>query len=214
MPSFPAVGSGVAAHRCALGVEGGVERFPLRASPRPQASPDPDSPMSDYWKEIEKEPEPKASGGAAAFLVPTNNTLKRRVSSAAAWVWSFAGLSVVNLVLAHFQLPIRMVVSLFVTELACEMGRATNAVVLGLAWFIAAVLIGFAVFLGFMIRDYRRWAIIGAMALLAIDAVMIYFLTTLAGLWPFLLHGAAIYFLWMAYKAAGLYHERKKNGQV
>ena len=60
---------------------------------------------------------------------------------------------------------------------------------------------------------YLILTIVG-ISILALDAALIYFTTTLAGLWPFILHGLAIYFLVVGMKAAKLLNQRRKNGQA
>ena len=169
--------------------------------------------MSDYWKDIEKNPAP-VSSSAEEFLIPTNQKLIRQISASAAWLWAFAGLSVVNLVLAYVKAPLRMVVSFFFTEFGFEVGRAVGPALTGVALALDALVIGFVVFLGFQARKFRAWVFILGIGILVVDAALLYFFSTLAGLWPFLLHGLAIYFLVLGLKAAKILNQRTKIGKA
>ena len=169
--------------------------------------------MNDYWKEVSDKPSP-VSAAADKFLVPTNQKLGRQVTTAAGWMWTIAALSAVNLILNYVHAPIRMVLSFFTSEIIFSIGYEMNPIVLGVALFVDAVIFGFLVLLGFQIKSWRTWAYIASIALVVLDAVLIYFTTTLAGLWPFLLHGFAIYFLVMGSKAARILNQRKAAGQA
>ncbi|MEO5958769.1 MAG: hypothetical protein ABIZ49_00045 [Opitutaceae bacterium] len=169
--------------------------------------------MSDYWKEIEATSSP-APASTAEFLVPTNAKLLRQIGAAAVWVWVFAAFSVVNLILAYLRGPIRMSVSLFFTELGFEFGRAAGPGLTVVALLLDAFVIGGVVVLGFLVKRGFAWAFFAGIILLTGDAVLIYFLTTLAGVWPFILHSLAIYFLVLGWKAAKINRVRKANGQI
>lgn len=169
--------------------------------------------MNDYWKEVAGKPT-VASAEADKFLVPTNQKLGRQVNNAAGWMWAMAALSGVNFILIYVHAPIQMTLSLFVSDVIFSIGYAMNPITTGVALVIDIVILGFLVLLGFQIRCWRTWAFIVSITLVALDAVLIYFTTTLAGLWPFLLHGLAIYFLMMGSKAAKILNQRRADGQV
>jgi hypothetical protein len=169
--------------------------------------------MADYWKEIEAQP-PAASIAGNEVLVPTNKSLARRTLTAATWWWVMTGLSAANLLLAYVRAPIRSTFSFFISEFAYEIGRAGgNTLPLAALGFVVVVM-GGAVWLGFLMKRYATWAFIAVLAFLGGDAVLIYFLTTLAGVWPFIFHGVVIYFVVLGLKSARLYNERRAKGQV
>ena len=154
------------------------------------------------------------SAKAENFLVPTNHKLVRHVNSAAGWMWTIAALSAVNLVLFFVQAPIGMPLSLFASDFIFAVGHAINSIGAGVALCVDAVIIGFLVLLGFKIKAWRVWAFIVSITILALDAVLIYFTTTLAGLWPFILHAIAICFLILGLKAAKTLNRRRADGQA
>ncbi len=170
--------------------------------------------MSDYWKDVEASAAAPGAVTAAEFLVPTNARLALRAKTAATWMWVFAGLSVVNLVLAYVGAPLRMVVSVWCTELLYAVGGQVGPLWAVIALVISGGMLASVAALGWAMLRFHRWSFIAGAVLLAIDALAIYQWTTLAGLWPFLLHGVAIYYLWVGFKAAQLHHDRKTKGLV
>jgi hypothetical protein len=169
--------------------------------------------MSDYRKELERTASPIGSALAAEFLVPTNAKLLRQVASASGWLWAFAAVSVVNLVLAHVQAPFRITLSVFASDLIYAVGQQLGSIFIAVALVFDAIILGCFVFLGFQMKRWRGWAFITGIVLLAIDAVLIYCLTVFA-IWPFVLHGLAIPFLWLGLKAAKRLNERKATGKA
>ena len=169
--------------------------------------------MADYWKAIEAHP-PSASTAGEEVLVPTNQSLARRTRTAASWFAVMAGLSIANLVLAYLRAPIRSTFSFFLTEFTYEIGRVRGNALPPAALGLSVVIIGGAIWLGFLMTRYVAWAFIAVLAFLVLDAVLIYFLTTLAGVWPFIFHGVVIYFVALGLKSARPYQERKAKGQA
>lgn len=169
--------------------------------------------MSDYWKEMNVQAEP-GSATTTEFLVPTNQKLGRQINAAAGWLWVMAALSAINLLLLHLEAPIRMVMDVFLVDLLFVVGRSLGPVFLVAALITAGVVIGVFAFLGFQIRAGRTWSFITAIVLIAFDAVLIYFTTDLTGVWPFILHGFAIYLCVVGMKAAKLLNHRKTLGKA
>jgi hypothetical protein len=165
--------------------------------------------MADYWKEVEAAPAKPSPQSAEEFLVPTNAKLQRQVAAATGWLWFFAGLTVINLVLASLRGPIRMTVSLFLPELIFEIGRRIGPVFVGVALGFDVLAVGFFVLLVLQAKACRPWAYYTAIALISLDGILIYFLTTLAGVWPFIFHAVAIYFLVLGLKAARTLNQRR-----
>lgn len=157
---------------------------------------------------------PAPGTAATEFLVPTNAKLQRQVGSAAIWLWLFAAAAVVNSVLVYVKAPIGSAFSLFVCDFVFVVGNQLGPVFFALALALDAALVSFFVFLGFQVKRWRSWAFIMGMAVLTVDAVLIYFFTTLAGLWPFLIHGLAIYYIFAGSKAAKILNQRRIKGQA
>ncbi len=169
--------------------------------------------MNDYPNGPETFPVATTSLQTAEVLVPTNEALVRKVKAGAGWLWLIAGLSVANLVLTHFEAPIRFAVGLGATDLVYEIGQDLNPVLGYAALAVDAVAIGILVYLGFRAKAFRVWAFVTALALMLSDTGILLWLSwlneelNLAGL---MLHLAAMYFLVVGLRAARLHNRRKE----
>ncbi|HEX2853767.1 MAG TPA: hypothetical protein VHO24_11055 [Opitutaceae bacterium] len=170
--------------------------------------------MSDYRNELSAATKPAPATPAAEFLVPTNAKLLRQVGTAATWLWVMAGASAINLLLLYVKSPIGIVAGLYLTSLIFAIGHELGAILLGVALIVDALGLGFFILLGFQMKKWRSWAFITGIGLVGIDGVLIYFFTPLAGIWPFLIHALAIYFLFLGLKAAKLLNQRKAVGKA
>lgn len=169
--------------------------------------------MADYWKEVDR---PPLARGAATeeVLVPTNAKLARQMRVAAGWLWAYAGLTVVNLVLGAIHAPIRMIVGLISVELVVVIGRQLPMVAHVFSYLVAALAIGIVALVAFFTQRFAVWAFWTGIAVLVLDATVTYFFTTLAGVVPFLFHGIAVWFLVLGLKAARLHRSRRAAGQA
>ena len=168
--------------------------------------------MADYMKELGK---PPATPGTESeeFLVPSNAKLIRQMRTAAAWLWAYAAFTVANLVLLQIAAPIRIVVGWITAEVVVLVARAAH-LPMAIGYAIAAVLIAITAAVAIFIQRFAIWSFWAGMALLAVDAVVTYLFTDLGGLWPFLIHGVAIWFLFLGLKAAKLYRGRRAAGKA
>jgi hypothetical protein len=166
--------------------------------------------MIDYEKENARA---AAAPTTTEFLIPTNAKLRRRVATAATWLWAFAGGSVINWVLSYVSVPFRSPVNLYATDLSWEIAHWLGSVSLTTALLENVLLLGCLVLLGFRMMAWRAAAFITAIGLVAVDTWLVYAYTQL-GIWSFLVHGLSIYYLVLGLKAAQLLRQRRAEGKA
>jgi hypothetical protein len=169
--------------------------------------------MADYWKEM-NEPPPVAGAPTTEFLVPTNAKLVREMRTGAAWLFAFAGFTVVNDIFGLIHAPIRMVVGLMTSEYVLAIGRSIGGSAIPIGYALSALMAVAVGVVGAFAYRFAIWAFWAGIALVAVDAAINYFVTTLAGVWPFILHFAALWFLFLGLKAARLHAERRAAGKA
>ena len=117
--------------------------------------------MADYWKEMNQPPLTPCAA-AEEVLVSSNAKLTRQMRVAAGWLWTYAALTVVNLVLGAIQ----MIIGLISVELVVVIGRQLPAVLLELSYVVAAGLTGFVALVAFFAQRFATWAFWAGIAVL------------------------------------------------
>lgn len=169
--------------------------------------------MADYMEDL-KRTEKDTPGPAEEFLVPTNAKLEREMRTAAGWLFALAGLTVVNLVLLQINVPLRMVVSLITAEFVVAVARELGSIAPLFGLMFAGIAVLTTATVGWFALRRAVWAFYVGAVIVIVDAVITYFVTTLGGLWPFILHGVALWFLYLGAKAARLHRERRAAGKA
>lgn len=169
--------------------------------------------MADYWKEI-NQPPPVETASTTEFLVPTNAKLVRQMRTGATWLVAFAAFTAANDVLGHIDAPIRMVLGLIASEYVIAIAHAigNGAILVGYA--LSALMLLTTAAIGVFAYRLATWAFWAGLAVIGVDAIINYFVTTLQGIWPFLFHLAAMWSLYLGLKAARLHAQRRFEGKA
>lgn len=165
--------------------------------------------MADYWKEVEQPPAlPGSATPTTEFLVPSNAKLVRQMRTAAGWLFAYAACTIGNLLLSEIRAPLRLIVSMISAEYVSFVGRAVGGFAAPLGIVGAGVIVGLTALFGFFAYRFATWAFWAGLVTIAVDAFVNYSVTTLGGLWPFIIHLVALWFLFLGLKASRIHAAR------
>jgi len=171
-------------------------------------------PMSDYWKEMGSKSVVANDVKDDGNLYPLNKTLVRRAKTGAYWCWLLAGVSAFNILFAYARAPVRLSLGLMVTDLMFAVGRSLGPLFTILALALISVVVIVVALLGIFATRFKTWAFVAAIVIVSVDTVLIAIFYGLQSISGFVIHLFAAYSLYVGFKSAKLYSERKKSGQA
>ena len=147
-------------------------------------------------------------------LVPTNEALIRKYKSGARWLYWVAGLSAVNVLLTHFEVPIRFTIGLGFTEIVYAVGERLGIAVSVFAAVFDVMIFALIFVLGYLAVKGHLWAFVTGIVIMILDTLLLLVLANVSLFINVAIHLLAVVFLFVGYKSLRTYKKRQAEGNA
>lgn len=154
------------------------------------------------------DPETQTATDPQAQLKYMIAVAQARINAGASWFTWIGGLSVVNVLILIFRIPLHFPVGLGITEAIVELSASRGAFGVGIGFLITLAAASLFVLMGHFTKQGRKWALVVGIVFYALDALLV----LIAQVWLMLaFHVFALFMLFRIFSSLNLYARVKEQ---
>ena len=138
-------------------------------------------------------------------VLTTAEAFLKKSRAGAQWLYWIVGISIINVVLMQFDVPLRFSVGLGFTELVYAFGQRIGALFVYIGILIDVLFLAVLTLLGVFAGRQKVWAFIGGLAIIALDTALLIGLGAREFMLSIIIHVLAILGLWNGMRASHRY---------